>query len=52
MIEFIQSNSTLILAILLAVSELLAVIPFFKSNSIAQLILNTVQTLLGKKKAE
>lgn len=49
MIEFIQANSALVLAILLAVSELLAVIPFFKSNSIAQLVLNTVMTLLGKK---
>ncbi len=35
--------------ILLAVSELLAVIPFFKSNSIGQLILNMLKALVPKK---
>ena len=51
MLEWIQTNWGLLATILLAISELLAVLPFFKSNSIAQLILNTIKSLLGKKDA-
>lgn len=48
MIEFIVANKALVLGAGLAVSELLAVIPFIKSNSVGQLIVNTFVTLLKK----
>jgi hypothetical protein len=47
--EYIQNNWGIIATILLGVSELLALIPAIKSNSILTLIVNTVQGLLGKK---
>ena len=39
----------LILAVLLAVSEALALIPQVKANSIFQMILNILKSLVGKK---
>jgi len=45
-----MENSTiaLILGALLAVSEALALIPAFKSNSIVQLVINGLKKFLGK----
>lgn len=40
---------TVVLGILLAVSEGLALLPFLKSNSILQLIINILKFLTGKK---
>ena len=48
MIEFIIANKTLFLGAGLALSELLAVMPFIKSNSIGQLIVNGVNGILKK----
>ena len=45
MIEFITQNKTQVLAAVLALSELLALIPALKSNSIVQLIFNTLKKL-------
>lgn len=49
MMEFIQANWAIIASVLLGISELLALIPAFKSNSILQLILNAVKSLLAPK---
>lgn len=44
-----EGNIVIILAACLAVSEALALIPAVKSNSIFQLIMNGLKTILGKK---
>jgi len=49
MLDFLKDNWGLIATILLAISELLAVIPFVKANSIAQAVLNLVKGLLAPK---
>lgn len=51
MIEFIQANAEIILGALLALSELLALIPGVKSNSIFTLIVNAIKSLMPKKSA-
>lgn len=43
-----MSNVAIILAALLSVSEALALVPSIKSNSIFQLIVNTIKGLSGK----
>lgn len=40
---------TVIITCLFAISEALAVIPVVQSNSVFQLIVNILKTLLGKK---
>lgn len=47
-INFIIEHQIVILAFLLALSELLALIPGIKSNSIFQLIVNGIKKALGK----
>lgn len=47
--EFIKENWALIATVLLAVSELLAVVPAIKANSIAQLVLNAVKAIFAPK---
>jgi len=44
-----MENLALIVGALLALSEVLAFIPSIKSNSIFQLIVNTLKSLTGKK---
>ena len=44
--EFIQTNLVAILILLLAISEFLALLPGFKSNSIFQLIVNIIKGFL------
>lgn len=51
-IEWMQANLTLVLGVLLGLSEALALLPFFKSNSVFQLIVNflkSVKDFLGPK---
>jgi len=45
--EFFIANKALVLGVLLAVSELLSVMPMFKSNGIAQLVFNFVKQLVA-----
>ena len=47
--ELSQDHIVAILGILLAVSELIALNPKFKSNSILQLVNNSIKKLLNKK---
>lgn len=47
-IGFIVSNSTIIIAALLGVSEVLAQIPSIKSNSIFELIVTGLKKIAGK----
>jgi len=49
MLAFIQEHWGVIAALLLALSEVLALIPGIKSSSIFQLIYNNLKALLGKK---
>lgn len=49
LIEFWNLHSVAILGTLLAVSEGLALIPVVQSNSVFQLVLNTLKNLVGKK---
>jgi hypothetical protein len=46
--EFIIQNQVVILAALLAVSEVLALVPAIKSNSVFQLAFNIVKSLKKK----
>lgn len=46
--EFLLANKLVILAFALALSELLALIPSVKSNSIFQLISNGIKKLKGE----
>lgn len=46
--QFIQDNLTVILGALLAVSEVLALIPSLKANSIFQLVVGIVKGMLPK----
>jgi hypothetical protein len=45
--EFLSANAVVILTALLAVSEVLALIPGVKSSSVLQLIVNGVKSLLA-----
>lgn len=49
MIEFVTSNGTLILAALLAVSEVLAQIPSIKANSIFELAVGLLKKISGQQ---
>lgn len=51
MIAFIQANAAVILGALLALSEILALIPSVKSNSVFTLIVNALKSLMPKKAA-
>lgn len=46
---WLQENMTLILAVLLGLSEVLALIPAIKSNSIFTFIYNAIKALVPKK---
>jgi len=46
--QFIMDNKVVILMALLAVSEVLALIPGIKANSIFQLVFNLLKGLVGK----
>lgn len=48
-VQSVLTNSGLVLAVLLGVSESLALIPQVKSNSIFQLVSNVLKTLTGKQ---
>ena len=48
-LSFIQNNAVTILGALLAVSEVLALIPSMKSNSNLTLIMNVLKMMTGKK---
>ena len=50
--ELTQDQMVLILSILLGVSELLALTPKFKSNSVLQLIINGLRKLIKNKEKE
>lgn len=39
----------MVVSVLFGISEALAIIPFFKSNSVFQLIYNTLKGFVGKK---
>jgi hypothetical protein len=52
MIEFLQTHLVLLLSLGLGVSELLALIPAVKSNSIFQLVVNSLKAMLEKKQSE
>lgn len=47
--EFLVANKVVLLGFLLALSEVLALIPSVKSNSVFQLVVNFVKKLLGKE---
>lgn len=49
MIEFIIANGAIILAALLALSEVLAQIPSIKANSIFELIVGLLKKISGKQ---
>lgn len=46
--QFIIDNKAVILGALFALSEVLALIPNIKANSIFQLVVNGIKTLAGK----
>lgn len=48
MLEVIVSNKVIILGFLLALSEVLALIPSIKANSIFQIIVNGIKKVAGK----
>ncbi len=50
--ELSQEYIIAILSILLAVSELIALNPKYKSNSVLQLVRNILKKLIGKKEEE
>lgn len=50
--EFIQEHYVAIIVALLAVSEVLALIPGIKANSIFQLVVNLLKGLLPKKEPD
>lgn len=45
--EFLSENSVMILSALLAVSEVLGLIPQLKANSIFQLVVSGIKALYG-----
>lgn len=47
--EFLFGNKEIILAALFALSEVLALIPGIKSNSVFTLIFNLIKAAIGKK---
>ena len=47
-LDFLWNNSVVILGILLAISELLGSLEYFKSSSIFQLIVGLLKKLAGK----
>lgn len=49
MIAFFQANAALILGALLALSEVLALIPGVKANSVFQMIYNFLKSLAAPK---
>jgi hypothetical protein len=50
MVEFMVANQAVILGFALATSELLAIIPWIKSNSIAQVVVNLAKDTINKFK--
>jgi len=50
--ELSQDQIVIILGVLLGISELVALSPKFKSNSILQLFINSLKRVLGKKEQE
>jgi len=48
-IAFLVANKVVILGALLALSEVLALIPSFKSSGILDWVIRTVKKLLGKE---
>lgn len=48
MLDFILANKLVILGALFGLSELLALIPAVKSNSVFQLVYNLIKKALGK----
>lgn len=47
--QFLQENWMMIVGALLALSEVLALIPSIKSNSVFQLIVNVLKGIMPKK---
>lgn len=52
MLELIQGNLALILAVLFGISEALALIPALKSNSVFQLVFNILKSLVSPDKPQ
>ena len=50
--ELSQDQIIIALSILLGVSELVALSPKFKSNSVLQLLISSIKRVLGRKKQE
>ena len=50
--ELSQDEIVILLGILLGVSELVAMNPKMKSNSVLQLVINSLKRVLGKKEKE
>jgi len=48
MLEVIVANKVIILGFLLALSEVLALIPSIKANSVFQIIVNGIKKVAGK----
>ena len=48
MLAVIVANKVIVLGFLLALSEVLALIPSVKSNSIFQLVVGTIKKIAGK----
>jgi len=48
MIAFITENITMVLAVALAISEALALVPSFKSSGILDFVIRTLKKLLEK----
>jgi hypothetical protein len=48
MLEVIVANKVIILGFLLALSELLALIPSIKANSVFQILVNAIKKVAGK----
>jgi hypothetical protein len=47
--EFLLANKVVILSALLALSEVLALVPSFKSSGILDWVIRTIKKLLGKE---
>ena len=48
MLEVIVANKVIILGFLLALSEVLALIPSIKANSVFQILVNAIKKVAGK----
>jgi hypothetical protein len=48
MLEVIVANKVIVLGFLLALSEVLALIPSIKANSVFQIIVNGIKKVAGK----